>query len=945
MFSRVRTPAAPPPGQGDQDGGSTSSNQGGGGGGWMSNIFGRVMVKVEEAISPRVVQPSEGSGSKSWACSSGVISSLTHFERISLNAMEERVLPPEIRLKIVFAQANAVEEEEERLEADVERLDGLVRTLALYGILERNSMDSTTSDKLTPDRERELGKMLVAAVQLELFRMLDDICEAGDVENELFDDLCADTIQDGRRLGFIFMTVELLLSPGSGYKRLLQLRKDQILEEIADVAGLRSLGGHDCQRSSSESSARGSPSHEPRKRVAAMDSDCGSPGSAAGGPGLQIAGGNRSASANLDEKSPSPSSPRPDSSRSPSPENGHRRTQTQRVRDLLSSIDGLVQESEEALTGMPSLAPNGPNENGAAAAAAAAAGRGSAPSRSVRGFKRQSTGAVDSRSGPSSRLSLRTPPPLDGEGDGSSHSDRAFFPNERDWRGSRFGSATTPPPELAAARRASVVPAAPGAEEEDDPASADMLLAEVDWLIAGTNAALGVGNTKDTLEETPDKRGASPKTGGVSESPEATLSGREGGEGVGGDLIGIDGLEITPDKRELSPKRHDAPESADATRVAGEARMEEEGEASLPDEEASPAALGVVQKALGEGGIGAEDSADEQRAGSPLPSSEAALTSSPSPETRVSGSSPDSAEKTALVSLPPTEAGSLEGDDDGAGVVPDPDDGAGVPPSEEEPAVGAGGSVEGGGDQGEQPADDVTAKSSSDGEPAADGAPGDVSDHVRTGQEKEEEEKSEKPALDAVVEPSVASGVRQEGEQDGGVALGAGIERGSLDPSQEEVGDIGRGEPAVPEADEEGATPSEAAGVRQQGGATVTLSSTSAAGTSSGSGADDSTGGLKESAAETEFSREMGRGSAGGGPSPLVVEAEVEAVSAGEDTQSVVISGHGPENGIENGIQNGLQKGPLGNSSEQGGGGSVLVANGPGAEEEAQVPVFEEIEL
>lgn len=41
------------------------------------------------------------------------------FERISLNAMEERVLPPEIRLKIVFAQANAVEEEEERLEADV----------------------------------------------------------------------------------------------------------------------------------------------------------------------------------------------------------------------------------------------------------------------------------------------------------------------------------------------------------------------------------------------------------------------------------------------------------------------------------------------------------------------------------------------------------------------------------------------------------------------------------------------------------------------------------------------------------------------------------------------------------------------------------------------------------------------------------------------------------
>lgn len=84
------------------------------------------------------------------------------------------------------------------------------------------------SDKLAPDREQELGKMLVAAVQLELFQMLDDICEAGDIKNELFDDLCSDTIQDGRRAGFIFLTVEVLISPGSGYKRLLQIRKDQV---------------------------------------------------------------------------------------------------------------------------------------------------------------------------------------------------------------------------------------------------------------------------------------------------------------------------------------------------------------------------------------------------------------------------------------------------------------------------------------------------------------------------------------------------------------------------------------------------------------------------------------------------------------------------------------------------------------------------------------------
>lgn len=70
--------------------------------------------------------------------------------------------------------------------------------------------------------------MLVAAVQLELFQMLDEICEAGDVDNELFDDLCCDTIQEGRRNGFVMLTLELLISPGSGYKRLLQIRKDQV---------------------------------------------------------------------------------------------------------------------------------------------------------------------------------------------------------------------------------------------------------------------------------------------------------------------------------------------------------------------------------------------------------------------------------------------------------------------------------------------------------------------------------------------------------------------------------------------------------------------------------------------------------------------------------------------------------------------------------------------
>lgn len=151
------------------------------------------------------------------------------------------------------------------------------------------------------------------------------------------------------------------------------------------------------------------------------------------------------------------------------------------MRDLLSSIDGLVMESEqpeEALGRLPPLSPsNIPSENG-----------GTAPpgSRSVRGYKRQSTGVIDPRSSRSSRMSLRTPPPpgsangggFGGEaGDHQSPSQRAFFPNERGWRGSPFGA--TPPPELAGCR-ASVIPD-PGGEEGDVPTSADLLLAEVGW--------------------------------------------------------------------------------------------------------------------------------------------------------------------------------------------------------------------------------------------------------------------------------------------------------------------------------------------------------------------------------------------------------------------------------------------------------------------------------
>lgn len=41
------------------------------------------------------------------------------YERITLNAVEERILPPDVRIKIAVAQANAGDYGQEKMEADV----------------------------------------------------------------------------------------------------------------------------------------------------------------------------------------------------------------------------------------------------------------------------------------------------------------------------------------------------------------------------------------------------------------------------------------------------------------------------------------------------------------------------------------------------------------------------------------------------------------------------------------------------------------------------------------------------------------------------------------------------------------------------------------------------------------------------------------------------------
>ncbi|CAM9999764.1 unnamed protein product, partial [Laminaria digitata] len=81
---------------------------------------------------------------------------------------------------------------------------------------------------------------------------------------------------------------------------------------------------------------------------------------------------------------------------------------------------------------------------------------------------------------------------------------RAFFPSERDWRSRPYSG--TPTSELTS-KLSSTKPVVNAKEkgqqeEEEEEEDAGMLLAEVDWLIAGTNAALG-GDPKDKDKDGP----------------------------------------------------------------------------------------------------------------------------------------------------------------------------------------------------------------------------------------------------------------------------------------------------------------------------------------------------------------------------------------------------------------------------------------------------------
>lgn len=254
--------------------------------------------------------------------------------------------------------------------------------------------------------------------------------------------------------------------------------------------------------------------------------DCGSLGRPSL-PRLKVGG---SASTTDGGVAPSPSSHVVDSF-SPSPTSGHHRTRTQRVRDLLLSIDGLVMESEQAepddaLVSLPPLSPDGVRYDASEAGAVVLAERN----------KRHSAGSAShsgSRDELAGRDSLRTPPGRNGdEPDRSSPGKRTFFPHEKTW-GVIAPFPTTSPQELSVR----VPSAARGVAEgiDDGVEYSDKLLAEVDWLIAGTEAALG-GVTPEVVNgeaATFGKRGAKPVNGhGGDVSLEGASTDKQGDEGT-----------------------------------------------------------------------------------------------------------------------------------------------------------------------------------------------------------------------------------------------------------------------------------------------------------------------------------------------------------------------------------------------------------------------------
>lgn len=347
----------------------------------------------------------------------------------------------------------------------------------------------------------------------------------------------------------------------------------------------------------------------------------------------------------------------------------------------------------------------------------------------------------------------------------------------------------------------------------------------------GARKGDGDPTDKSDVEMTSDKRELSPARDNAQESSSeaATRFEEEGGErDAGVDQIDSDGLNIAPDRRELSPKRDNV--SKDVMGLVDEetGKVGADGTVTLvgQTEELGGKQTRHVDSAGGENADGAPSRVASLSFSSP----EKALTASPSPELRVRSSSPVAAGEEASATIPTTVRRLGDGGD-GEGKNEGEDQGASVPPSSsEQPAVEAavvsadvnateGAKNVGDDDEGQgskspkPPTDAARVEPNSDEErrvnitvatsvtvpadPVEDSSVGSsiatpavvvddapVSPAVDSttaleevavenkGQQKDEEEENERPALDAVVESVALGGDRPVGKDNGDVILG-----------------------------------------------------------------------------------------------------------------------------------------------------------------------------
>ncbi|KAG5185590.1 hypothetical protein JKP88DRAFT_268256 [Tribonema minus] len=165
-------------------------------------------------------------------------------ELMLLNNEEERLLPTEVRIALLIATETLQDGARTAMQARVLRLEGLVRVLALCGVVGGARVGRRSSVALARPRVRYLSKLLVTSAKLELFNMLDEVVRGGDVDNPLFNTLCQQEVQTHALQGFSSITVPVLLRPDNIFMALLQRRLFDVFEGVKRAGGAQLAAAH-----------------------------------------------------------------------------------------------------------------------------------------------------------------------------------------------------------------------------------------------------------------------------------------------------------------------------------------------------------------------------------------------------------------------------------------------------------------------------------------------------------------------------------------------------------------------------------------------------------------------------------------------------------------------------------------------------------------------------